>query len=130
MKLIFFSIIAFSMIGLIFPSGFSSTYVHETGYPFSIQYPSGWYIFEFDDEIEKIATEKFNGNTSQAIRYLVNLGVKFELIPKNELDKEKIEEITNEMNQKIKDETIFSWIDSLEPEQQKAIKNLIILKEE
>ena len=82
------------------------------------------------DEIEKIGIEKFNGNTSQAIRYLVNLGVKFELIPKNELDKEKIEKITNEMNQKIKDETIFSWIDSLEPEQQKAIKNLIILKEE
>jgi len=82
------------------------------------------------DEIEKIGIEKFNGNTSQAIRYLVNLGVKFELIPKNELDKEKIEEITNEMNQKIKDESIFSWIDSLEPEQQKAIKNLIILKEE
>ena len=82
------------------------------------------------DEIEKIAIEKFNGNTSQAIRYLVNLGVKFELIPKNELDKEKIEEITNEMNQKIKDESIFSWIDSLEPEQQKAFKNWIILKEE
>ena len=72
----------------------------------------------------------FNGNTSQGIRYLVNLGVKFELIPKNELDKEKIEEITNEMNQKMKDETIFSWIDSLEPEQQKALKNLLILKEE
>ena len=82
------------------------------------------------DEIEKIAIEKFNENTSQAIRYLVNLGVKFELIPKNELDKEKIEEITNEMNQKIKDESIFSWIDSLEPEQQKAVKNWIDLKEE
>ena len=82
------------------------------------------------EEIEKIAIEKFNENTSQAIRYLVNLGVKFELIPKNELDKEKIEKITNEMNQKIKDETIFSWIDSLKPEQQKALKNLIILKEE
>ena len=82
------------------------------------------------DEIEKIAIEKFNENTSQAIRYLVNLGVKFELIPKNELDKEKIEEITNEMNQKIKDETIFAWIDSLEPEQQKAVKNWIDLKEE
>ena len=82
------------------------------------------------DEIEKIGIEKFNGNTSQAIRYLVNLGVKFELIPKNELDKEKIEEITNEMNQKIKDESIFSWIDSLKPEQQKAFKNWIILKEE
>ena len=82
------------------------------------------------DEIEKIAIGKFNGNTSEAIRNLCKLGVKFELIPKNELDKEKIEEITNEMNQKIKDESIFSWIDSLEPEQQKAIKNLIILKEE
>ena len=50
MKLIFFSVIAFSMIGLIFPSGFSSTYVHESGYPFSIQYPSGWYIFEYPDD--------------------------------------------------------------------------------
>ena len=82
------------------------------------------------EEIEKIAIEKFNENTSQAIRYLVNLGVKFELIPKNEWDEEKIEEITNEMNQKIKDETIFAWIDSLEPEQQKAVKNWIDLKEE
>ena len=34
------------------------------------------------DEIEKIAIEKFNGNTSEAIRHLCNLGVKFELIPK------------------------------------------------
>ena len=38
------------MIGLIFPSGFSSTYVHETSYPFSIQYPSGWYIFELPED--------------------------------------------------------------------------------
>ena len=82
------------------------------------------------DEIEKIAVEKFNENTSEAIRHLCKIGVKFELIPNNELDKEKIEEITNEMNQKIKDESIFSWIDSLKPEQQKAFKNWIILKEE
>ena len=82
------------------------------------------------DEIEKIAIEKFNENTSQTIRYLVNLGVKFELIPKNELDKEKIEEITNEMNQKMKDESIFPWLDSLQPSQQKAIKNWIDMKEE
>ena len=82
------------------------------------------------DEIEKIAIEKFNENTSQAIRYLVNLGVKFELIPKNELDKEKIEEITNEMNQKMKDESIFPWLDSLQSSQQIAIKNWINLKKE
>ena len=82
------------------------------------------------DEIEKIAIEKFNENTSEAIRYLVNLGVKFELIPKNELDKEKIEEITNEMNQKMKNESIFPWLDSLQPSQQKAIKNWIDMKEE
>ena len=82
------------------------------------------------EEIEKIAIEKFNENTSQAIRYLVNLGVKFELIPKNELDKEKIEEITNEMNQKIKDETFFEWINSKEPEQQSAIKNWISMQQE
>ena len=82
------------------------------------------------DEIEKIAIEKFNGNTSEAIRYLCKIGVKFELIPDNELDKERIEEITKEMNQKMKNESIFPWLDSLEPEQQKAFKNWIILKEE
>ena len=82
------------------------------------------------DEIEKIAIEKHDENTSEAIRYLCNLGIKFELIPKNELDKEKIEEITNEMNQKMKDESIFPWLDSLQPSQQKAIKNWIDMKEE
>ena len=82
------------------------------------------------DEIEKMAIKKFDDNTSEAIRYLVNLGVKFELIPKNELDKEKIEEITNEMNQKMKNESIFPWLDSLQPSQQKAVKNWIDLKEE
>ena len=82
------------------------------------------------DEIEKIAIEKFNENTSEAIRYLCKLGIKLEEIKPHELDQEKVEEITNEMNQKIKDETIFSWIDSLEPEQQKALKNLIDMKEE
>ena len=82
------------------------------------------------DEIEKIAIEKHDENTSEAIRYLCKLGIKFDEIKPAEMTKEKLEEITNEMNQKIKDESIFSWIDSLEPEQQKAIKNLIILKEE
>ena len=82
------------------------------------------------DEIEKIAIEKFDENTSEAIRHLCKIGVKFELIPKNELDKEKIQEITNEMNQKMKDESIFPWLDSLQPSQQKAIKNWIDMKEE
>ena len=82
------------------------------------------------EEIEKIAIEKFNENTSQAIRYLVNLGVKFELIPKNELDKEKIEEITNEMKQKVKDESFFGALDSFTPEQQDAIKRYLMIKEE
>ena len=82
------------------------------------------------DEIEKIAIEKFDENTSEAIRHLCKIGVKFELIPKNELDKEKIEEITNEMNQKMKDESIFPWLDSLQSSQQIAIKNWINLKKE
>ena len=41
-KLIFFSIIAFSMIGLIFPSGIAEVFIDESDYPFSIQYPSDW----------------------------------------------------------------------------------------
>ena len=82
------------------------------------------------DEIEKMAIKKFDDNTSEAIRYLVNLGVKFELIPKNELDKEKIEEITNELKQKVKDETFFGALDSFTPEQQGAIKSHLMRNEE
>ena len=82
------------------------------------------------DEIEKIAIERFDENTSETIRYLCKLGIKLEEIKPHELDKEKVEEITNEMNQKIKDETFFEWIDSKTPYQQKAIKNWIIIQEE
>jgi len=46
MKLIFFSIIAFSMVGLIFPSGFSEIFVYELDFPFSISHPEGWTIIE------------------------------------------------------------------------------------
>ena len=37
------------MMGLIFPSGFSEVYVHESAYPFSIQYPSGWTVMDEDE---------------------------------------------------------------------------------
>ena len=37
------------MIGLIFPSGFSSTYVNESDYPFSISHPSGWEALDEDE---------------------------------------------------------------------------------
>ena len=37
------------MIGLIFPSGFSEIYVHESDYPFSIQYPKGWTVLDEDE---------------------------------------------------------------------------------
>ena len=62
------------------------------------------------DEIEKIAIEKFDDNTSEAIRHLCRLGIDLEKIKPHELDQSKIEEITNEMNQKIKDESFFEFI--------------------
>ena len=49
MRYLLFSIIAFSMIGLIFPSGFSEIYVHESAYPFSISHPSGWEALDEDE---------------------------------------------------------------------------------
>ena len=82
------------------------------------------------DEIEKIGIEKFNENTSEAIRYLCKQGIKLEEIKPHELTQEELEKITNEMNQKMKDESIFPWLDSLQPSQQKAIKNWIDMKEE
>ena len=82
------------------------------------------------DEIEKITIEKFSGNTSETIRYLTKLGMKFDAIKPQEIDREKMEEITMEMNQKMKDETFLDFIDSLTPEQRSAIKRWITMKEE
>ena len=55
------------------------------------------------DEIEKIAIERFDENTSEAIRFLAKLGMKFDAIKPLEITKEKIDEITTEIKQKIKD---------------------------
>ena len=82
------------------------------------------------DEIEKIAIEKFNENTSEAIRHLCRLGIDLEKIKPHELNQEKIEEITNEMNQKIANESFFEFINSKTPDQQSAIKNWITMQQE
>ena len=42
MRILLFSIVAFSMIGLIFPSGIAEIFIDESDYPFSIQYPPDW----------------------------------------------------------------------------------------
>lgn len=82
------------------------------------------------DEIQKIAIEKFNENTSETIRHLCKLGIDLEKIKPHELDQSKIEEITNEMNQKIANESFFEFINSKTPEQQSAIKNWITMQQE
>ena len=46
------------------------------------------------------------------------------------MGKEKLEEITNEMNQKIENETFFEFINSKTPDQQSAIKNWITMQQE
>ena len=73
------------------------------------------------DEIERIAIERFDNNTSGTIRFLSKLGIKFDAIKPEEIDQEKLKEITDEMNQKVKEETFFEWINSKTPEQQSAI---------
>ena len=82
------------------------------------------------DEIERIAIERFDGNTSEAIRFLAKLGMKFDAIKPLEITKEKIDEITNEMKQMIKDEEFCSALDSLTSEQQGAIKRYLMITEE
>ena len=82
------------------------------------------------DEIEKIAIERFDENTSEAIRFLAKLGMKFDAIKPEEIDQEKLKEITDEMNQKVKEETFFEWINSKTPEQQRAMKNWITMQEQ
>ena len=82
------------------------------------------------DEIERIAIERFDNNTSGTIRFLSKLGIKFDAIKPLEITKEKIDEITNEMKQMIKDEEFCSALDSLTSEQQGAIKRYLMITEE
>ena len=82
------------------------------------------------DEIEKIAIERFDENTSGAIRFLSKLGIKFDAIKPEEIDQEKLKEITDELNEKVKEETFFEWINSKTPEQQRAMKNWITMQEQ
>ena len=82
------------------------------------------------DEIELIAVERFNENTSETMRFLFKLGIKFDAIKPLEITKEKIDEITTEMKHKIKDEEFFGALDSLTSEQQGAIKRYLMIKEE
>ena len=82
------------------------------------------------DEIERIAIEKFDENTSEAFRFLAKLGLKFDAIKPEEMGQEKLKEITDEMNQKVKEETFFDWINSKTSDQQKAIRNWIDIQEE
>ena len=45
-------------------------------------------------------------------------------------DKEKIEEIANEMKQQVKNETFLNALDNLTPDQQGAIKRQVMMNEE
>ena len=36
-------------MGLIFPAGFAEIYVHQSDFPFSIQYPKGWTVLDEDE---------------------------------------------------------------------------------
>lgn len=82
------------------------------------------------DEIERIAIERFDEVTSDSMRFLLRLGIKFDAIKPEEIDQEKLKEITDEMNQKVKEETFFEWINSKTPEQQRAMKNWITMQEQ
>jgi len=82
------------------------------------------------DDIAKISIEKFAENTSEAIRHLCRLGIKVEELKPHEMDKEKLDKITMELNQKIKDESFFEWIKSKTADQKSAIKNMITLEQD
>ena len=45
-------------------------------------------------------------------------------------DKEKIEEIVNEMKQQVENETFLNALDNLTPDQQGAIKRRVMMNEE
>ena len=67
MRILLFSIVAFSMIGLIFPSGIAEIFIDESDYPFSIQYPPDWnHIVE--DEFGGVWIGKGDGREGMYIR--------------------------------------------------------------
>ena len=64
------------------------------------------------------------------MRHLLRLGIKVEELKPHEFDQEKLDKITMELNQKIKDESFFEWIKSKTVDQKSAIKNMITLEQE
>ena len=69
MKLIFFSVLAFSMIGLIIPSVSAEIYIHQSDFPFSIQYPSGWTV-ENENEWNGVAIHDGTGREGMYVQIM------------------------------------------------------------
>tara|TARA_B100001123_G_C15082489_1_gene936293 strand:- start:598 stop:885 length:288 start_codon:yes stop_codon:yes gene_type:complete len=74
------------------------------------------------DILDEITQKDFHGNRTDCVVRLIEDGLKLkkfqEMIRENP---EKSDEIINEMDQKIKDESIYPWLDSLSDQRKKGI---------
>ena len=72
--------------------------------------------------IDELADLEFNGNVTETARNLISDGLKLRKLMKEVHDNpEKADEIFNEMNEKIENESFFDWLDTKSDRQQNAI---------
>ena len=72
--------------------------------------------------IDELADLEFNGNVTETARNLISDGLKLRKLMKDVHDNpEKADEIFNEMNEKIENESFFDWLDTKSDRQQNAI---------
>lgn len=76
--------------------------------------------------IDELAVSEFEGNVNRTIVSLVQGGLKLKKFEQTIRDNpEKSDEIINEMNEKIENESVYDWLDNLTDRQKKGIVEYI-----
>ena len=91
--------------------------------PISMRFP-----INLLDTIDEIADCEFSGNVTETVKQLVNDGIKLRNLKKTLQDEpEKQDEIIQELNERIKNESIYDWIDNLSDRQKRGFIDYINL---
>jgi hypothetical protein len=86
---------------------------------------------ELLDIIDQLSESEFDGNRTECIVKLVNDGLKLKKFQETIQDNpEKSNEIIEEMNEKIQNESIYDWLDSKTDRQKKGIVDYILMSKD
>tara|TARA_B100001559_G_C16227647_1_gene496357 strand:- start:8 stop:313 length:306 start_codon:yes stop_codon:yes gene_type:complete len=83
------------------------------------------------DIIDKLSETDFDGNRTNCVSKLVQDGLKLRNVQQSlKENPEKSNEIMKELNEKIENESIFDWIDSITDRQKNALVEYIQMNRE